>query len=85
MMQCSERTRLFDHFERTARAFAEAVGGLRDLEGYDLIAQQRLVEHIRQACESAQIAWTDHQQSHACARPAPGAGQRFPVSAESKP
>lgn len=54
------------HFERTARAFAEAVAGMRDLDGYDLIAQQRLVTHIREACDGAQVALTEHLQSHGC-------------------
>jgi hypothetical protein len=67
-MQCAERSRLFSTFERTARAFAEAVAGLRDLTGYDLIAQQRLVAHVRAACDAAQSALADHEQQHACAR-----------------
>jgi hypothetical protein len=67
-MQCPERTRRLDHFERTARAYAEAIGGLRDLQGYDLIAQERLVHHIREACDAAAAALADHQQSHGCAR-----------------
>lgn len=67
-MQCPERTRRLDHFERTARAFAEAVSGLRDLHGYDLIAQERLVTHIREACDSAASSLTEHEQSHGCSR-----------------
>lgn len=67
-MHCPERTRLFDHFERTAKAFAEAVSGLRDLKGYDAISQQRLVTHIRAACDSAQAALAEHEESHGCAK-----------------
>lgn len=67
-MQCPERTRLFNHFERTAQAFAEAVSGLRDINGYDLLAQDRLVAHIREACDGAQLAWSDHQKTHGCGR-----------------
>jgi len=67
-MKCPERTRLFDHLERTAKAFAEAISGLRDLHGYDLIAQQKLVAHVRSACEAAQRALSDHEEAHQCAR-----------------
>jgi hypothetical protein len=66
MMQCPERARLLNHLERTAQAFAEAVGGLRDLHGYDLMAQERLVAHIRDACDGAHAAWSDHQKIHGC-------------------
>lgn len=65
-MQCPERTRLLNHFERTAQAFAEAVSGLRDQHDYDLIAQERLVAHIREACDGAHAAWSDHQKTHGC-------------------
>ena len=67
-MQCPERTRRLDHFERTARAYAEAVSGLRDLQGYDLIAQERLVTHIREACDAAAASLAEHHKSHGCAR-----------------
>ncbi len=66
-MRCPERTRLFDHLERTAKAFAEAVGGLRDLTGFDLIAQQKLVGHVRAACNAAEAALADHEKTHGCA------------------
>lgn len=65
-MDCAERTRLFGHLERTARAYAESVSELRELHGYDLIAQQRLVIHIRAACDAAQDALTDHERDHGC-------------------
>jgi len=71
VMMCPERTRLFSHLDRTAKAFAEAVTGLKDLRGYDLIAQQRLVTHIRAACDSAQAALAEHEKAHRCAQPAP--------------
>jgi len=66
-VQCPERARLFDHFERTARVFAEAVSGLRDLKGFDLIAKKKLVAHTRDACDAAQAALCDHEQAHSCA------------------
>jgi hypothetical protein len=65
-MRCPERTRLFDHFERTAKAFAEAVSGLREVGGYDALAQQRLVAHIRSACDGAQTALLRHEEAHRC-------------------
>lgn len=65
-MQCAEHTRLFDRFERAAQAYAEAVSGLRDLYGYDLIAQQKLVTHIQEACALGQVALADHEHAHGC-------------------
>ena len=65
-MNCAERARHVGHLERTAKAYAEAVAELRDVRGYDLIAQQKLVAHIRAACDAAQAALTDHEEAHHC-------------------
>jgi hypothetical protein len=65
-MNCPEHSRLLGHFERTARAYADAVGELRGLSGFDLIAQQKLVAHIREACDNAQALLANHEQAHGC-------------------
>jgi hypothetical protein len=51
------------------------VNGLRDLKGYDLIAQRKLVAHIRAACDAAQTSLLDHEQTHGCADVSSGATQ----------
>jgi hypothetical protein len=37
-----------------------------------LIAQERLVAHIRQACDAAQSSLAEHQEAHGCSRVAAG-------------